>query len=75
MKPQNPTYVDLLGTGAKYQEDQTQSSRLRVIFNRICDIFEKLSDDFQAFVEIIDCSATLFKGAHGGFHQFISLTL
>nr|GEZ54857.1 hypothetical protein [Tanacetum cinerariifolium] len=29
MKPQNPTYVDLSGTGAKYQEDQTQSSRLR----------------------------------------------
>ncbi|GJU46783.1 hypothetical protein Tco_1204049 [Tanacetum coccineum] len=29
MEPQNPTDADLLGTGAKYQEDQTQSSRLR----------------------------------------------
>nr|GEW41391.1 retrovirus-related Pol polyprotein from transposon TNT 1-94 [Tanacetum cinerariifolium] len=29
MEPQNPTDVDLLGTGTKYQEDQTQSSRLR----------------------------------------------
>nr|GEZ65517.1 hypothetical protein [Tanacetum cinerariifolium] len=29
MKQQNPTDLDLLGTGAKYQEDQTQSSRLR----------------------------------------------
>nr|GEX16725.1 hypothetical protein [Tanacetum cinerariifolium] len=29
MKPENPTDADLLGTGAKYQEDQTQSSRLR----------------------------------------------
>nr|GFA81442.1 hypothetical protein [Tanacetum cinerariifolium] len=31
MKPQNPTDVDLLGTGAKYQEDQTQSFRLRYL--------------------------------------------
>nr|GEU98674.1 copia protein [Tanacetum cinerariifolium] len=29
MEPQNPTDADLSGTGAKYQEDQTQSSRLR----------------------------------------------
>nr|GEY75152.1 hypothetical protein [Tanacetum cinerariifolium] len=29
MKPQNPTNADLSGTGAKYQEDQNQSSRLR----------------------------------------------
>nr|GEX51834.1 hypothetical protein [Tanacetum cinerariifolium] len=29
MEPQNPTDADLLGTGAKYQEDQTQSSSLR----------------------------------------------
>ncbi|GJW77658.1 hypothetical protein Tco_0139340 [Tanacetum coccineum] len=29
MEPQNPTDVDLSDTGAKYQEDQTQSSRLR----------------------------------------------
>nr|GFA47278.1 hypothetical protein [Tanacetum cinerariifolium] len=28
MEPQNPTDADLSGTGAKYQEDQTQSSRL-----------------------------------------------
>nr|GEV08038.1 hypothetical protein [Tanacetum cinerariifolium] len=46
---------------------------LVVIFDRIYDIFEKLSDDFQVFVEIIDCKAALFKGAHGGFHQVISL--
>nr|GFA34120.1 hypothetical protein [Tanacetum cinerariifolium] len=29
MEPQNPTDADLSGTGAKYQEDQTQSSKLR----------------------------------------------
>ncbi|GJT18733.1 hypothetical protein Tco_0877439 [Tanacetum coccineum] len=29
IEPQNPTDADLLGTGAKYQEDQTQSFRLR----------------------------------------------
>nr|GEW87663.1 hypothetical protein [Tanacetum cinerariifolium] len=29
IEPQNPTDVDLSGIGAKYQEDQTQSSRLR----------------------------------------------
>nr|GEV55508.1 retrovirus-related Pol polyprotein from transposon TNT 1-94 [Tanacetum cinerariifolium]GEV76571.1 retrovirus-related Pol polyprotein from transposon TNT 1-94 [Tanacetum cinerariifolium] len=29
MEAQNPTDADLSGTGAKYQEDQTQSSRLR----------------------------------------------
>nr|GFA59059.1 hypothetical protein [Tanacetum cinerariifolium] len=29
MEPQNPTDADLLGTSAKYQEDHTQSSRLR----------------------------------------------
>nr|GEZ14057.1 hypothetical protein [Tanacetum cinerariifolium] len=47
-------------------------SEKRDISDRIYDIFEKLNDDFQAFVEIIDCSATLIKGAHGGFHQFIT---
>nr|GEV84619.1 reverse transcriptase domain-containing protein [Tanacetum cinerariifolium] len=30
MEPQNPTDANLLGIGAKYQEDQTQSSRLRM---------------------------------------------
>nr|GEU50932.1 hypothetical protein [Tanacetum cinerariifolium] len=29
IEPQNPTNADLSGTGAKYHEDQTQSSRLR----------------------------------------------
>nr|GEU49849.1 retrovirus-related Pol polyprotein from transposon TNT 1-94 [Tanacetum cinerariifolium] len=29
MEPQNPIDADLSGTGAKYKEDQTQSSRLR----------------------------------------------
>ncbi|GJT00652.1 hypothetical protein Tco_0821821 [Tanacetum coccineum] len=29
MEPQNPTDADLSGTSVKYQEDQTQSSRLR----------------------------------------------
>nr|GEV06855.1 hypothetical protein [Tanacetum cinerariifolium] len=32
LEPQNLTDVDLLGTGAKYQKDQTQSSRLRYYY-------------------------------------------
>ncbi|GKF23405.1 hypothetical protein Tco_0075727, partial [Tanacetum coccineum] len=45
----------------------------RVIFDSIIYVFEKLSDDIQAFVEITDSSAASVKRTHGGFHKFVSL--
>ncbi|GJU96304.1 hypothetical protein Tco_1321060 [Tanacetum coccineum] len=44
-----------------------------IIFDSIIYVFEKLSDDIQAFVEITNGGVASIKRAHGGFHKFFSM--
>nr|GEY26089.1 hypothetical protein [Tanacetum cinerariifolium] len=52
---------------------RVEKSKL-LVEERILAVYVKILERvLEAFVEIIDCSAALFKRAHEGFYQFISL--
>nr|GFC15002.1 hypothetical protein [Tanacetum cinerariifolium] len=44
-----------------------------IIFDSIIDVFEKLSDDIQALVEITDRGAAFVQSAHGRIYKLVSL--
>ncbi|GJU70852.1 retrovirus-related pol polyprotein from transposon TNT 1-94 [Tanacetum coccineum] len=50
MEPINPTVVDPLGTGVKYQVDQTQSTRLSDE-EEVFEIVEDMDEDTQAYTK------------------------
>nr|GEZ25839.1 copia protein [Tanacetum cinerariifolium] len=65
MKPQNPTDADLSGTNAKYQEDETQSSRLRyqsVTKNEGEPSYEGDPDNQPMLLTYADVRAILLSG-------------
>nr|GEX03023.1 hypothetical protein [Tanacetum cinerariifolium] len=64
MEPQNPTNTDLLGTAAKYQEDQTQFSKLRyqsLTRNEGEPSYEEESDTQPMILSYADVRAILFS--------------
>nr|GEW78383.1 hypothetical protein [Tanacetum cinerariifolium] len=59
MEPLHPTDVDLLGTGAKYQEDQTQSSRLRIRLKKVRNTFWELVMKWMTLLSLMKPNISL----------------